>query len=115
MDDIYEILCHALGLDRCGRGHSDRNHFVTGEGSTDHSLCMQATEHGLMTRRDGSFLTGGDDLFTVTDAGRVFVRENKPEVPQATRAQRRYQRYLEADSGLSFGDWLKRGGLSCSA
>ncbi|KWV17183.1 hypothetical protein ATB53_00450 [Xanthomonas translucens] len=68
------MLRHALGTSDNGKRQSYRNHFVTGEGSTDHPLCMQLVAMGFMARRNGNELTGGDDLFTVTDAGRAAAR-----------------------------------------
>lgn len=66
------ILRHSLGLTRGKREY--RNHFVTGPGSKDHDDCMALTEMGLMTRRAGNELSGGDDVFTVTDAGKDAAR-----------------------------------------
>ena len=101
------ILQHALGVDQFGRGAQHRSHFVTGAGSDDHPTCMALTERGLMKRWDGASLQfGGDDFFRVTDAGRAFVAEHSPPPPKLTRSQRRYQRYLDADSSLTFRAWL---------
>lgn len=69
------ILQHALGLNPAGQGNSYRNHFVTGEGSTDYDNCIALVESGHMMRRNGSPLTGGDDLFIVSDAGKVAARK----------------------------------------
>ncbi|PND22892.1 hypothetical protein CN934_03560 [Ensifer sp. MMN_5] len=101
------ILQHSLGLDQYGRGEPYRNHFVTGEGSKDHADCMALVDLGLMTVRSGSALSGGDDIFRVTDAGRAAVAANSPEPPKITRSQQRYLDYLEADCCMSFGEWLK--------
>jgi hypothetical protein len=101
------ILQHSLGLDEYGRGPQYRNHFVTGEGSDDHPLCMALVKDGLMERRGGSVLTGGDDVFIVTHAGIQFVADNSPTPPKLTRSQKRYQGYLDADCGLTFGEWLR--------
>lgn len=104
-----EVLQHALGVDQYGQGEQYRSHFVTGEGSDDHPTCMALVAGGLMTRRDGSTLPfGGNDLFHVTDAGRVFVAEHSPPPPKLTRSQRRYREWLEVDCDLSFGEWLRR-------
>lgn len=65
------ILRHSLGLSSSGKGHCYRNHFVTGEGSDDHGSCIALVESGHMVKRRGNALTGGDDLFTVTDEGRA--------------------------------------------
>lgn len=59
---------HALGLD--GRhNQSWRNHFITGEGSTDYPHWVAMVEAGWATRQKGSVLTGGDDFFRLTRAG----------------------------------------------
>lgn len=106
-DARLHILQHSLGLEDHGQGTPYRNHFVTGPGSADHDHCMALVAAGLMTRRPGSALTGVDDLFTVTEAGRALVAEHSPPPPRLTRGQIRYRRYLDADSGLTFGEWLK--------
>lgn len=102
------ILQHSLGVDQYGRGTMYRNHFVTGTGSLDHPDCMALVEAGFMTRHDGEKLPfGGDDYFQVTKAGKKAMQAQSPQPPKPTRGQARYQRYLDADSGLSFGQWLK--------
>jgi hypothetical protein len=68
-----QILQHSLGLDEYGRGKMYRNHFVTGEGSTDHPACMALTEAGLMRRRANVEMYGGSDIFFVTDEGKKAV------------------------------------------
>lgn len=103
--DQLHIMQHALGLDEHGQGRSYRNHFVTGEGSTDYPHCMALTEAGLMTRRPCPF-GGRDSVFHVTDAGRKHVSEHSPPPPKLTRSQRRYQDFLDADCGYSFREWL---------
>jgi hypothetical protein len=104
---ILHILQHSLGLDQHGRGSMYRNHFVTGEGSTDWAYCTEAVGLGLMERRE-SKLCGGDSVFTVTDAGRQFVRDQSPPPPKRTRSQARYYAFLNADwFPGSFGDWIK--------
>ncbi|HJP68605.1 MAG TPA: hypothetical protein VJ846_06860 [Sphingomicrobium sp.] len=77
MGDWLSILRHAIGLDERGRIRCDRNYFVTGEGSTDWQVCVDMVAAGYMTSRKGNALTGGDDIFYVTDAGREFVKNNK--------------------------------------
>ena len=104
---ILHILQHSLGVDQFGQGKQYRNHFVTGEGSTDYPHCMSAVDAGLMYRRDGSDITGGMDLFHVTDAGRRYVAAASPAPPKLTRSQQRYRCYLDAESSLSFIEWLR--------
>lgn len=69
-----QILRHALGLDR--RGGEYRNHFVTGPGSSDYQDCEALVAAGLMTKRPGNELTGGDGCYTVTDAGKLAARRH---------------------------------------
>lgn len=107
MSKALHILQHSLGVDQYGRGEKFRNHFCTGEGSADYAVCMDLVERGLMTRRNGSYLTGGDYLFMVTDAGRKFVANNSRSPPKTTRAQRRYSAYLGSDTSLSFIGWMR--------
>ena len=80
------ILQHSLGLDRFGRGTFYRNHFVTGEGSMDHADCMALVHAGLMTMRKGHPLSGGDDVFWVTDRGKAAVVEQSPSPPKLSRS-----------------------------
>ncbi len=107
MSNALSILQHALGVDEFGRGTQYRRHFVTGPGSADFGACCALVEAGHMIRQSGSPLTGGDDLFLVTHEGRRWMAENSPAPPKLTRSQARYQRYCDADSSLSFGEWLK--------
>lgn len=73
----HHILRHALGLDRQATAY--RNSFVTGPGSVDHPDCLALVAMGHMTRRDGSTLAfGGDDLFHVTEQGKVAAAEQVP-------------------------------------
>lgn len=101
------ILQHALGLDEHGQGRAYRNHFVTEPGNVDHDHCLALLTAGLMKRHAPSELTGGADLFTVTEAGRTYVAQHSPPPPRLTPGQQRYRRFLNADSGMTFGEWLK--------
>ena len=68
----HDILRHALGLGCSSREY--RNHFVTGPGSTDYANCEDLVCAGLMTKRPGNELSGGDQVYTVTEAGKVAAR-----------------------------------------
>lgn len=105
--DQLHILQHSLGLDQYGQGSSYRNHFVTGEGSTDYADCMALVDRGYMTRRLGNALSGGGDVFTVTELGRDAVRNHSLKPPQITRAQQRYRDFLAYDGSMSFGEYLR--------
>lgn len=102
-----QILQHSLGVNQYGQGERYRNRFITGEGSIDHPDCMALVNAGLMAKGRPSCLTGGDDLFFVLEAGIQHVLTHSPKPPPKTRAQQRYQDYLNADSDMSFGDWMK--------
>ncbi|MFS0771008.1 hypothetical protein [Sphingomonas sp. 1P08PE] len=76
---------------------------------------MALVAEGLMTRRDGASLPfGGMDLFHATDAGRTYVAAHSPAPPKLTRGQRRYQAWLDADSSLSFIDYLRTSSVRLS-
>lgn len=66
-----DILRHALGI-RPGQ-RAFRNHFVTGPGSTDYEHCEALVAAGLMSKRQGSPLSGGDPVYQVTEAGRAAI------------------------------------------
>jgi hypothetical protein len=106
------ILRHSIGYDDAGndRWHgaaddSRRNSFVTGPGSTDWQHCQDLVARGLMLDHGGNALCRGDHCFTVTAAGKTLVRQHAPK--PLTSSQRRYQAFLNADSGMSFIEWLK--------
>jgi len=101
------ILQHSLGLDQYGRGAFCRNHFVTGEGGKDHSDCMALVALGYLDRRANVQMYGGDDLFRVTESGKKAVVAASPAPPKISAAKQRYLDYLDADSSLPFGEWLK--------
>lgn len=62
------VLRHALGLRNPG-DRPFRNHFVTGPGSSDFDDCEALVAEGLMTKRAGNALTGGDPCYCATAAG----------------------------------------------
>lgn len=101
------ILRHALGVGDDGLEGSYRNHFVTGKGGADHQHCMALVARGYMVQRAGNAITGGDDLFTVNEAGRAALKEHTPPPPKLTRSQRRYQQFLSYDGGVTFGEYLR--------
>ena len=113
MDNKLHILQHALGLDAFGEGRRYRNHFVTGEGSSDFGDCCALVADGLMTQHPGNELSGGDSVFAVTRDGIAYVEANsprRPPAPKLTRSQQRYRNWLRADCGISFAEWL---GVEC--
>ena len=99
------ILQHSLGVDQYGRGQQFRNHYVGGEED-----CRPFVALGYMVEYPASELTGGDPLFCVTDSGKRAMLAGSPIPPKLTRSQKRYRRFLDADTGESFGEWLRRMG-----
>jgi hypothetical protein len=100
------VLQHTLGCDEYGRRAkyaSDRNYYVGGS-----EECHPLVTMGYMTEHKGSEITGGDPLFTVTDAGKKAMRDESPSPPKLTRSQMRYREYLEADGclGETFREFL---------
>jgi hypothetical protein len=108
--DLLHILQHSLGLDEHGRGRSYRNHFVADAPGGDYALCRELVEMGLMAQHGPSEIFGGNDsyCFVVIDRGREVVAEQSPPPPRLSRSKQRYRRWLDADSSLSFGEWLRR-------
>jgi len=72
-DKKRHILQHALGLSRNPNGAMYRNHFCTGPGSKDYELCVELVNEGYMVNHGSSELTGGDELFVVTEKGKSLV------------------------------------------
>lgn len=66
-----DILKHTLGV---GRGRAGwRNHFVTGPGSDDYADCEALVAAGLMRKRSGGPLSGGDPVYSATEAGEAAL------------------------------------------
>lgn len=101
------ILQHALGLDQYGQGSAYRSHYVSGPGSSEWPLLTEMANEGMLANFGSSEMYGGDYCFAVTDRGREYVRDNSPKPPKMTRSQRRYQDFLDSDSGVPFGEWIR--------
>lgn len=117
-DQSLHVLQHALGLDDYGRGdggrhpfNAYRNHFVTGDAGASFDLCTAHVDSSRMERHGPSPMYGGDGYcFTVTDAGREYVRDTSPKPPKSKRSAQRYREWLRVSDvypDLTFGDWLK--------
>lgn len=100
---LLEILQHALGVDQYGRGACTRNHFCAG--GDDVADCAELVAIGFMRTFRRSYLPYFN--CTVTDAGKAAMLAASPQPPKLTSAQQRYQRFLDADCGESFREWLK--------
>jgi hypothetical protein len=107
-----EILQHALGVDKHGQGAMYRNHFCAG--GSDEDVCRELVAMGLMRLwPHADPVTGETPGFphyncSVTEKGKAVMLEQSPPAPKLTRAQRRYRAFLEAGTGESFGEYLKR-------
>lgn len=98
-----EVLQHALGVDQYGRGQMLRNHFCAG--GDDEETCRSLVEIGYMETFTRSYLPYYN--CTATDAGKAAMLAESPKPPKLSRSQKRYRAFLDADSGVSFIEWLK--------
>jgi hypothetical protein len=102
-----QILQHALGVNQYGEGTQFRNHYVTSKEGPDGLVCKNLVERGLMTQREVSReLTGGAEYFAATPSGVSYVAAQSPKPPKLTRKQMNYRRWLAANTGASFHEWL---------
>jgi hypothetical protein len=99
------ILQHSLGVDEYGRGEMRRNHFCAG--GDDEVVCRELVAMGLMRVFRPNASPFPYYNCTVTEAGKQATREQSPKPPKLTRGQQRYRRFLDADSGLGFSEWLR--------
>lgn len=109
MTTILAILQHALGRDQYGHGTDYRNHYCVGSGP-DLATCREAVAQGLMVEHAAREVSGGDPIFTVTDAGKAYIAEHSPKPPKLTPGQKRYRRWLQVSDcrpDLTFVAWLK--------
>lgn len=99
------VLQHALGVDEFGRGEQYRNFFCAGGG--DETLCRELIALGFMKQHATTEWLPYFNC-SVTDAGKAAVLAESPQPPKLSRAQQRYRRFIAADTGEKFGEWLKR-------
>jgi len=98
-----EILQHSLGVDQYGRGQQHRNHFCAGE--DDEPTCRELVGMGFMETFQREWLPYYN--CTVTREGKAAMFAQSPKPPKLTRSQQRYRRFLNADTGASFGEWIR--------
>lgn len=104
------ILRHSIGLDENGHRQFTGPGYVRNWYCEDIENGVPAPIQGLidagLMKAGRKINAGTSQYFYVTDAGR---REALKDVvyPKLTRSQKRYRAFLEADSNLSFGEWLK--------
>lgn len=100
-----EILQHSLGVDQYGQGAMYRNHFCAG--GADEDICRELVKTGYMETFTRSYLPYYN--CTVTEDGKAAMLAQSPKPPKLTRSQQRYRRFLNADTGESFREWMKTG------
>lgn len=100
-----QILQHSMGVDQYGQGQMYRNHFCAG--GDDVVTCRELVALGYMREYAPSEITGGDPWFRVESAGIQAMFIDSPKPPKLSRSQKRYRAFLHADTGESFGQWLK--------
>jgi hypothetical protein len=98
-----QILQHALGVDEYGQGRMYRNHFCAG--GKDEEICRSLVELGYMGTFEREYLPYYN--CTVTEAGKTAMLAESPKPPKLTRSQKRYRDFLNRDTGVSFGEYLK--------
>jgi hypothetical protein len=99
-----EILQHSLGVDRFGQGRQYRNHFCAG--GTDAEVCKELVDLGFMKQHETTSWLPYYNC-SVTTAGKAAMSTASPKPPRLTRSQIRYREFLEADSSMTFFEWIK--------
>ena len=98
------ILQHSLGVDKYGQGKMYRNHFCAG--GKDEAICRELVAIGYMREHPTTSILPYYNC-SVTDKGRSAMLAESPKPPNLTWSQKRYRAFLNADSGMSFIEWLR--------
>lgn len=101
------ILQHSLGCDEFGRGDHYRNRYVVGPDCDDFNLLLELVAQGLMRDHGPQQIASGMHCFSVSEKGIKEMRAASPKPPKLTPGRKRYLEFLNADSGMSFIEWLK--------
>lgn len=101
MSDELHILRHSLGLKDDCAGREYRNYYAV---EPDDPECLALVAKGDM-ERSACEIPGGLVYYRVTAQGRRRAYEGVV-LPTQTRSQKRYKQFLEADSGMTFKQWL---------
>lgn len=99
-----QILQHALGVDQYGQGEIRRNHFCAG--ADDEPTCRELVALGYMRQHRTTEVFPYFNC-SVTEEGKAAMSRESPKPPKLTRSQRRYREFLAADSGITFGEWMR--------
>lgn len=99
--DAADILLHT----------STNGRYVVGpESANEFALIQRMVEAGLLEDCGPQRIAGGAHLFYTTPGGRRVLADYQAALPKPkplTNAQRRYRDFLDADSGLTFIEWLR--------
>lgn len=99
------LLHHTLGLST-HRRDPYRNHFVAGHGHSDQPDLETLVSMGLMGRSPTpKFCDPKDEVFHATDAGKALALRELPAPPDPQK-QSQHRKWLDADTGYTFGEWL---------
>ena len=112
------ILQHSLGCDEYGR--SERIYPDEGDGRMgfyrNRYVCdpepdlIELCRLGYMKDCGPMEIAANMHCYMVTREGREAMYRESPAPPKVSLSRQRYLDYLHADSGWSFGEWLKYGG-----
>lgn len=111
-----EIIQHSLGCDEFGqsktrlRDENDgcfgyyRNRYVCDSGNSE---IDELVALGLMKDHGAQSIAGGMHCYSVTKEGVSVMRKQSPAPPKISRSRKRYLEFLDADCGMTFGEFLK--------
>jgi len=108
-EQYYHLLHHSLGISDPKNCKPYRNYFAADEGHADIEGLRSLCDADLMIAVESQSTENQDIIFIVTDKGRKVALRTQPRPPKLTRAQARYQRYLDlADSlDMSFIEYCR--------
>lgn len=118
-DKHWDLVAHSLGIDiynaKKGRGYKNRilpqtfyrNYFASSEGGSDYTMLKELEELGITE----SWLQYEKTFFGVTEKGIDLFKSYFNSVvtsvlDRPTKAQLRYEDYLDADTGMSYDEYM---------
>lgn len=107
-NEQLQILQHALGADQYGQWPKGNEWYYRDYFIGEDPICEDLVALGHMNKFPGNAATGGDPCYRVTGNGIVAMRQSSPRAPRLTRSQKRYRDFLDSDTGMKFGEWIKR-------